>query len=99
MPRSPRPPLHDALPILRTTAAARTAAAVALARAEDTRRRDADIAFFVGRVAAEERDVGDRKSTRLNSSHTVISYAVFRLKKKNTADLGSHSVQQRDRQQ
>src|SRR5256885_13150258 len=33
----------------------------------------------------------DRKSTRLNSSHLVISYAVFCLKKKNTADrpLGS----------
>src|SRR5947207_12673511 len=29
---------------------------------------------------------GDRKSTRLNSSHTVISYAVFCLKKK-TVDL------------
>src|SRR5205807_5204050 len=28
--------------------------------------------------------VGDRKSTRLNSSHLVISYAVFCLKKKNT---------------
>src|SRR5437588_8958998 len=27
-------------------------------------------------------DDGDRKSTRLNSSHTVISYAVFCLKKK-----------------
>src|SRR5438034_3319697 len=27
----------------------------------------------------------DRKSTRLNSSHTVISYAVFCLKKKNAA--------------
>src|SRR5215204_6254790 len=27
----------------------------------------------------------DRKSTRLNSSHTVISYAVFCLKKKNVA--------------
>src|SRR5438034_6477983 len=27
-------------------------------------------------------DGGDRKSTRLNSSHTVISYAVFCLKKK-----------------
>src|SRR5438132_7860694 len=27
----------------------------------------------------------DRKSTRLNSSHTVISYAVFCLKKKNQA--------------
>src|SRR5260221_1014600 len=32
-------------------------------------------------VAGEERD-RDRKSTRLNSSHTVISYAVFCLKKK-----------------
>src|SRR5438034_5344754 len=30
----------------------------------------------------EKLDVGDRKSTRLNSSHTVISYAVFCLKKK-----------------
>src|SRR5947207_4319192 len=28
----------------------------------------------------------DRKSTRLNSSHTVISYAVFCLKKKKTND-------------
>src|SRR5215211_292183 len=30
---------------------------------------------------------GDRKSTRLNSSHTVISYAVFCLKKKNAGHL------------
>src|SRR6202030_4532902 len=29
---------------------------------------------------------GDRKSTRLNSSHLVISYAVFCLKKKNKKD-------------
>src|SRR5256885_2013995 len=29
-------------------------------------------------------DDGDRKSTRLNSSHLVISYAVFCLKKKTT---------------
>src|SRR5260221_3219064 len=29
-------------------------------------------------------DPADRKSTRLNSSHTVISYAVFCLKKKKT---------------
>src|SRR5258708_27144683 len=27
-------------------------------------------------------DLGDRKSTRLNSSHQIISYAVFCLKKK-----------------
>src|SRR2546430_6564608 len=30
-------------------------------------------------------DERDRKSTRLNSSHSQISYAVFCLKKKNTA--------------
>src|SRR5947208_4307370 len=30
-------------------------------------------------------EVGDRKSTRLNSSHQIISYAVFCLKKKKTA--------------
>src|SRR5438034_6529400 len=29
-------------------------------------------------------EMQDRKSTRLNSSHTVISYAVFCLKKKKT---------------
>src|SRR5260221_14692272 len=34
----------------------------------------------------------DRKSTRLNSSHTVISYAVFCLKKKNTRLNSSHTV-------
>src|SRR5260221_9392468 len=33
----------------------------------------------------------DRKSTRLNSSHTVISYAVFCLKKKKTT-LRSHRL-------
>src|SRR2546430_13587285 len=31
-----------------------------------------------------DRRLGDRKSTRLNSSHSQISYAVFCLKKKNT---------------
>src|SRR2546427_4553547 len=36
---------------------------------------------------------GDRKSTRLNSSHSQISYAVFCLKKKNNATFavsGAH---------
>src|SRR5689334_25028712 len=36
--------------------------------------------------SADEDDIGiltDRKSTRLNSSHSSISYAVFCLKKKN----------------
>src|SRR5256885_2854481 len=34
------------------------------------------------RVAVGRGDLADRKSTRLNSSHLVISYAVFCLKKK-----------------
>src|SRR2546430_12473683 len=32
----------------------------------------------------------DRKSTRLNSSHSQISYAVFCLKKKNTSNNAPH---------
>src|SRR2546426_4569730 len=34
------------------------------------------------RISASSAPYGDRKSTRLNSSHLVISYAVFCLKKK-----------------
>src|SRR5205807_7896979 len=41
-------------------------------------------------LANEHGRVGDRKSTRLNSSHLVISYAVFCLKKKNN-DYKEHS--------
>src|SRR2546427_3574400 len=40
------------------------------------------IGFDAISTAAEETD---RKSTRLNSSHSQISYAVFCLKKKNTS--------------
>src|SRR2546426_6527531 len=41
-------------------------------------------------LAQRVRDEGgeaDRKSTRLNSSHLVISYAVFCLKKKNKCEI------------
>src|SRR4051812_49705204 len=37
-----------------------------------------------GRVHSDPLGAGDRKSTRLNSSHMSISYAVFCLKKKKT---------------
>src|SRR5258708_22895221 len=37
-------------------------------------------------------DLGDRKSTRLNSSHQIISYAVFCLKKKNTINVLHHTA-------
>src|SRR5438132_7623884 len=61
--------LHDALPISRAHAPDRPAG-----RAGRRRSR--------GRPPCRRPDRRDRKSTRLNSSHTVISYAVFCLKKK-----------------
>src|SRR5258708_17922238 len=38
--------------------------------------------FMLLRLSAAKRRRRDRKSTRLNSSHQIISYAVFCLKKK-----------------
>src|SRR3712207_7109599 len=62
--------------------------------ADDDRRLDGDLAgvhllLDRRRLALAPRAVEDRKSTRLNSSHANISYAVFCLKKKNiyTANL------------
>src|SRR5437762_6739848 len=43
-------------------------------------------AFKDARV--EQLKLGDRKSTRLNSSHRCISYAVFCLKKKKSVVIG-----------
>src|SRR5215218_7263704 len=42
--------------------------------------------------SASRSDWRDRKSTRLNSSHTVISYAVFCLKKKNILNVASEGT-------
>src|SRR3712207_7092459 len=41
------------------------------------------VLLFIGLVQFKESAYPDRKSTRLNSSHANISYAVFCLKKKN----------------
>src|SRR5688572_32237396 len=65
--------LHDALPIwLR---------AVRQEGKEDIHRRGG---LLAGELLDGGSQVADRKSTRLNSSHSQISYAVFCLKKKNT---------------
>src|SRR5215510_8245064 len=53
----------------------------ALFRAPKGVRRRGDGRMEGGR--ALDKPCGDRKSTRLNSSHVAISYAVFCLKKKN----------------
>src|SRR5262245_64639708 len=47
-------------------------------------RQELEVLEHAADVAAEQRHL-DRKSTRLNSSHLGISYAVFCLKKKKTA--------------
>src|SRR2546430_12458979 len=61
--------LHDALPI-----SLRRPHASQKSRIDDCRRH---------RIGSGHWDDEDRKSTRLNSSHSQISYAVFCLKKKN----------------
>src|SRR2546422_10939692 len=77
--------LHDALPIFRTerhppagARCGRRAPAAGSRVSPGWYARGQDSAW---RTPARR---GDRKSTRLNSSHGYISYAVFCLKKKNT---------------
>src|SRR5207253_9565689 len=90
--------LHDALPIcvsLTLSAALTIVPSVfpiknqsfhAPWRARNCRTPDRPAARGVGaridRPRPPDRQLGDRKSTRLNSSHVAISYAVFCLKKK-----------------
>src|SRR5439155_5886218 len=62
--------LHDALPIYQESLLSR--------RVRDGERAAVSRLVGVARLRLDE----DRKSTRLNSSHVAISYAVFCLKKK-----------------
>src|SRR5436190_7296018 len=76
LPPPPRPTplsLHDALPISSPRKLA--------LRSGETVVREREAAAAPDGLQRQHR-TQDRKSTRLNSSHTVISYAVFCLKKK-----------------
>src|SRR5258708_22943668 len=66
--------LHDALPICHPTPEMRAA----------TARFSAELIAATFGIRSPR---GDRKSTRLNSSHQIISYAVFCLKKKKVQEL------------
>src|SRR2546426_5074378 len=66
--------LHDALPIC--------AGIEAVCRGVLPRQLDFPYAMVDVPTDLREDPIEDRKSTRLNSSHLVISYAVFCLKKK-----------------
>src|SRR3712207_7238796 len=72
--------LHDALPICR--ARARAPASRGGRRRRRAVPRGSRRAARPRSGGAGDRRRGDRKSTRLNSSHANISYAVFCLKKK-----------------
>src|SRR5258708_27849621 len=82
--------LHDALPILSfSRAISETARRESLlCRLLSSPARTARSAWVsLALLAGDDRD---RKSTRLNSSHQIISYAVFCLKKKeHTSELQS----------
>src|SRR3712207_7451637 len=91
--------LHDALPIsaeLRGVLARAEEAGIARERVVldpgigFAKRTEHSLAVLreLPRIAA----LGDRKSTRLNSSHANISYAVFCLKKKNQYQLSLLSL-------
>src|SRR2546430_2845753 len=68
----------------RTDAHAVEGQSAALERAAAYAQAGADMIFAEALQTLEEyRQFADRKSTRLNSSHSQISYAVFCLKKKN----------------
>src|SRR5439155_22427098 len=79
--------LHDALPISLSPAPS-DGPRRRLAADQDRIRPDHHpraVFPIHGEVPAVGGGWGDRKSTRLNSSHVAISYAVFCLKKKNTS--------------
>src|SRR2546430_17119351 len=80
--------LHDALPICRR----RSETAPPSSPAASCTSSSAP-AGWAARRAGRPWRARDRKSTRLNSSHSQISYAVFCLKKKNSAsgilDIGT----------
>src|SRR5690606_40110244 len=79
--------LHDALPILIRPPLAQPR--LARRRLVEAAQKVQERAFGLPRRA----DVGDRKSTRLNSSHVKISYAVFCLKKKKKEQHKNHHEQ------
>src|SRR5690348_17982343 len=93
--RPPRSTLFPYTTLFRSAARAGGARACAHARGWPPRRcaaGDGDAGSGGGGCAAghERACGGDRKSTRLNSSHPSISYAVFCLKKKKITENIEH---------
>src|SRR5690349_23111057 len=87
--------LHDALPILVAAVGHRVDLDHPVMGRAGTRARQ-ELALLGGHRRQNGLHVGqDRKSTRLNSSHVEISYAVFCLKKKKTSSCRRYAARAR----
>src|SRR2546422_3124332 len=80
--------LHDALPIYEIEVSRKPVAVLRVARFAVTNPLQIERDHALKRII----NTTDRKSTRLNSSHGYISYAVFCLKKKKRNTQTSNSV-------
>src|SRR3712207_8883018 len=80
--------LHDALPISVRASAGRPCAS----KSATLLYRSSRLFGSMSRPFCPASAALDRKSTRLNSSHANISYAVFCLKKKNTPYKSPHLI-------
>src|SRR5256886_12419323 len=93
--RPPRSTLFPYTTLFRSVLAFRLGEVYFLRRPGDAAFRQMQLLFWANALCALRLCVvfsfcslcGDRKSTRLNSSHSQISYAVFCLKKKKTTHL------------
>src|SRR2546426_7234289 len=92
--RPPRSTLFPYTTLFRSLPAERDAELVVEIRVVASERECALERGGRARVIAEraESEAPDRKSTRLNSSHLVISYAVFCLKKKKKNQSGRQHI-------
>src|SRR2546430_12395180 len=93
-----RPPRSTLFPYTTLFRSRRRDPAVAMLNLMQRRQKHRALGRVAGKVLVSDVDlhvVGqvlrDRKSTRLNSSHSQISYAVFCLKKKKTTPARYHT--------
>src|SRR3989442_4232415 len=93
--RPPRSTLFPYTTLFRSVERTRRARCAMLVRTSYAALQERD--YLRAHVAARLVRTRDRKSTRLNSSHVRISYAVFCLKKKKKQDAEIHIPSQHDR--
>src|SRR2546426_8050613 len=94
--RPPRSTLFPYTTLFRSVSGTRTPASIARMKRGKLVKVYRELERIATKLEGHFKDVQDieldRKSTRLNSSHLVISYAVFCLKKKKKKQKPTHTV-------